>query len=122
MDSEKLSLLLELKAHAKLDLPLAEEKSIGEIAGRAKRWVESCKYAGAKGTRAGCSGAGAKHIHSAIRTRNLSAVEDVEAFSQHLEFGILFYRKTARDAQIDVLGWWHVETVVRQQRETERAV
>src|SRR5205823_14239666 len=62
----------EFETHTELNLPLAEEKAIRKIAWRTECGIEGCEYSsGAKrtsGRRSYCTVAGAKHIHSIIRS------------------------------------------------------
>ena len=105
--------LLELKPNAELNLPLAEEEAIRKIAWRSESRIEGCA--------AGAGRAG-NIVDPVVNGGYLRTVEDIEELAEYFNLGILFYRKPARDSQIDVLGRRHVVGIVWRVGKTERTV
>ena len=94
---------LEFEANCQLDLTLSEEKSVRQVTGRAKRWIESGDD---------LPTGGRQYVHSVIDSGNLRPIENVEAFGQELDLHILFDRESTGQAEIDVLNRGRVKSVI----------
>ena len=115
-------LSLEFKPYAELDLTLLEEETVS-AGSCAERGNESGKYGAApKWTGTGCSSSATETVDLIVHACDLRAVKDIEAFSEHFDFRILFNRETTGDTQIDVPDRRLMEKVVRQVGKTQRTI
>src|SRR5690349_19976053 len=98
--------VLELEAGCELHLTLTEQRAVS-TRGRAKWRVES-------------QSASRQVVKRAVHTRNLRAIEHVEAFNQEFELQSFSQAEPARESRVDVPNVRLLEEVARHEREAGR--